>query len=283
MKIVTAAASIVAFLGSGSAQAQQYPTIVGEWFPEKLGPKACGTPSSARITPMGFSDAENFSCAFNDVRRDGWQVTWNGRCEIEGDGALFRVRATEDDGKLSLTFNGTPGWSDYRRCAPAHAEAAAMSPPAPAVANKAGVTPEIASMCRDRWPTDFEMQAHCRDQQMNALREIQAQDDAAAGDYWIPAELAIDHAIEAYHEGGIEALEDYAAMCYDRVATVPFYLACVAVDYFGGLISETGYFAVEAIAARSSASAAKVGLSGTAQHGGELMAIAGARWKSEFH
>ena len=96
-------------------QAQQYPTIVGSWYAEETGPGDCGTQYEVQIGPMSYAE-ETFICSFDDVWRDGWQVTWNGACNDGSGRVKTKVVAIEDDGRLSLSFNGDPGWSTLRRC-----------------------------------------------------------------------------------------------------------------------------------------------------------------------
>lgn len=95
--------------------AQIYPTIVGEWYAEEIGPQDCGGPHAVHIGPMHYVE-EALACEFKDVARDGWEVTWSGSCN-DGAGSLpMRVVATETDGRLTLRFNEEPGWTALRRC-----------------------------------------------------------------------------------------------------------------------------------------------------------------------
>jgi hypothetical protein len=100
----------------GPSVAQTYPTIVGHWHPEDT-PQDCGTPFEVQITPMGYAE-ETLMCEFDDVRRDGWQVTWNGNCHDGSSRRPMKLVALEDNGRLTLTFNGQPGWTALKRCAP---------------------------------------------------------------------------------------------------------------------------------------------------------------------
>jgi len=97
------------------AAAQQYPTIVGEWYAEETGPQDCGGPFAFHIGPMQYVE-EQLVCEFNDVRRDGWQVTWNGSCNDGSDEVKAKVVALEERGRLTVWINGHPGWSALRRC-----------------------------------------------------------------------------------------------------------------------------------------------------------------------
>lgn len=106
------AATLVAAL---PAAAQSYPTIVGEWYAEEIGPQDCGGPHAMHIGPMHYVE-EALSCEFKDVVRDGWSVTWNGSCNDGAGSSPIRLVATETDGRLTLRFNGEPGWSTLRRC-----------------------------------------------------------------------------------------------------------------------------------------------------------------------
>lgn len=92
----------------------QYPTIVGEWHAEQF-PQDCGTPAAVHIGAMHYAE-EALVCSFDDVARDGWQVTWKGRCSDGNDQIATRVIATETQGRLAMSFNGTAGWTGLRRC-----------------------------------------------------------------------------------------------------------------------------------------------------------------------
>jgi hypothetical protein len=97
------------------AAAQTYPTIVGEWYAEEVGPQDCGGPHAVHIGAMHYVE-EALSCEFEDVARDRWQVTWNGSCNDGAGSSPMRLVATETEGRLTLNFNGNPGWSALRRC-----------------------------------------------------------------------------------------------------------------------------------------------------------------------
>lgn len=97
------------------AAAQSYPTIVGEWYSEEVGPQDCGGPHAFHIGPLHYVE-EALSCKFKDVGRDGWAVTWNGSCNDGAGSSPMRLIATETDGRLTLSFNGNAGWSALRRC-----------------------------------------------------------------------------------------------------------------------------------------------------------------------
>lgn len=115
----------LAVLVASPAMGQQYPTIVGEWYAEETGRQDCGTQFATHISPMGYAE-ETYICKFNDVRRDGWQVTWNGSCSDGSTSEKTKVVALEENGRLSIWFNGNPGWSTLRRC-----NAKVSSAPAP--------------------------------------------------------------------------------------------------------------------------------------------------------
>lgn len=104
------------------AAAQAYPTIVGEWYAEEIGAQDCGGPYAVHIGPMSYVE-EALSCEFNDVARDGWKVTWNGSCNDGGGTSSMRLVAIETDDRLTLSFNGNPGWSALRRCIAGHGAA----------------------------------------------------------------------------------------------------------------------------------------------------------------
>lgn len=97
------------------AAAQTYPTIVGEWYAEKTGPQDCGGPHAVHIGPKTYVE-EALSCSFEEVARDNWRVTWEGSCNDGNGSSPMRLVATEDDERLTLAFNETPGWSALRRC-----------------------------------------------------------------------------------------------------------------------------------------------------------------------
>jgi hypothetical protein len=105
--------------------AQQYPTIVGTWHAEDA-PEDCGTPHEIQISAMQYAE-ESMICRFDDVRRDGWQVTWNGSCNDGSSQTKTQVVALEDLGRLTLSFNGNPGWTALRRC---NSKPVAATPPA---------------------------------------------------------------------------------------------------------------------------------------------------------
>lgn len=109
---VLAVATLVAIL---PATAQSYPTIVGEWFSEETGTHDCGGPHAIHIGPLHYVE-ETLACEFQDVARNGWEVTWNGSCNHGSSSSPMRLVATEEHGRLTLTFNGEPGWSALRRC-----------------------------------------------------------------------------------------------------------------------------------------------------------------------
>ena len=95
--------------------AQSYPTIVGEWYAEEIGPQDCGGPFAYHIGPMHYVE-EALVCEFEDVRRDGWKVTWNGSCNDGSEQYPTQVVALEHRWQLSMWFNGNPGWTTLRRC-----------------------------------------------------------------------------------------------------------------------------------------------------------------------
>lgn len=97
------------------AAAQTYPTIVGEWYTEKTGPQDCGGPHAIHIGPKTYVE-DALSCSFEEVARDGWRVTWDGSYNDGNGTSPMLLVATEDNGRLTLTFNENPGWSALRRC-----------------------------------------------------------------------------------------------------------------------------------------------------------------------
>lgn len=99
MRFVAFAAMMA--MSVSTAQAQQYQTIVGEWYVEEYGPKDCGTPFAVRLGPMSYAE-DSYVCTFDDVRRDGWQVTWNGSCSDGSTSERTRLIAVETNGRLSF-------------------------------------------------------------------------------------------------------------------------------------------------------------------------------------
>lgn len=122
MKFILSACA--ALLSITPVMAQQYPTIVGEWYAEQASAADCGGQHAIRIGAMSYAD-EALVCKFDDVRRDGWQVTWNGSCNDGSTRVRTKVVAVEKAGSLSLSFNGNAGWSTLRRCTPGAAAAVA--------------------------------------------------------------------------------------------------------------------------------------------------------------
>ncbi len=112
IRAILTAAMVVA---AAPVLAQQYPTIVGEWYMEDYGPQDCGTPFGAKIGPMSYAE-DTYVCRFDDVRRDGWKVTWNGSCSDGNTTERSQVVALETRGQLSMWFNGYPAVSTLRRC-----------------------------------------------------------------------------------------------------------------------------------------------------------------------
>lgn len=97
------------------AMAQQYPTIVGEWYGEDYGPQDCGTPMAIHIGPKSWAE-DSYVCTFKDVARSGWEVTWNGSCSDGSTREPMRLVATETNGRLTTRWNGNPGAFALRRC-----------------------------------------------------------------------------------------------------------------------------------------------------------------------
>ena len=89
-----------------ASAAQQYPTIVGEWYDVQHGNADCGTPWSLHIMPKAMSGSETY-CDFRDVRRDEWMVTWNGVCGSANDEWPVRVVAIENptNGELAVSYS----------------------------------------------------------------------------------------------------------------------------------------------------------------------------------
>ena len=99
------------------AAAQQYPTIVGTWYDEQGGPKDCQSHWGWQISPMRIDNAVT-TCQFNNVSRDGWEVTWTGTCSFEGDPMSGnKVIATERSGVLTIEFGSDGSYvTGLRRC-----------------------------------------------------------------------------------------------------------------------------------------------------------------------
>jgi hypothetical protein len=108
----------LSFMHAVPLEAQQYPTIVGEWYGVEHGQGDCGTPWSLRIMPKAITGSDTY-CEFSDVRRDKWMVTWTGICFAGNDEWQERVVATENpvSGELSVAFS-TGGTIIYKSCAP---------------------------------------------------------------------------------------------------------------------------------------------------------------------
>ncbi|MFD2648038.1 hypothetical protein ACFSX5_09570 [Devosia albogilva] len=114
-QILRALATAAIAVAATPTLAQQYPTIVGEWYMEDYGPQDCGTPFGAKIGPMSYAE-DTYVCRFDDVRRDGWKVTWNGSCSDGNTTESSQVVAIETRGRLSMWFNGYSALSALRRC-----------------------------------------------------------------------------------------------------------------------------------------------------------------------
>lgn len=112
------AAGAVALLAA-PALAQSYPTIVGRWYspPEEGGsPQDCDTHWGWTIEPMALGNAM-VQCRFTGVARDGWEVTWQGQCSMEGqDIAGSKVVATETRGNLLVEFGDGSYVGPLKRC-----------------------------------------------------------------------------------------------------------------------------------------------------------------------
>lgn len=87
-------------------KAQDYPSIVGEWYDVEHGKGDCGTQWSLNIGPKSMVGAETY-CEFSDVRRDQWMVTWNGVCWSSDEEFPVRIVATENpqSGELSVAYS----------------------------------------------------------------------------------------------------------------------------------------------------------------------------------
>jgi hypothetical protein len=112
-------AALLTLVSSPAILASGYPTIVGEWYDEVSGPTDCGTQFTWRIRPMGLGTDE-MQCTFKDVARDGWEVTWHGRCSGGHpwrDNFKQTVRATERRGELTIAWVEDGTYLDgLRRC-----------------------------------------------------------------------------------------------------------------------------------------------------------------------
>jgi hypothetical protein len=95
-------AAIAATVLPTSAMAQQPRSIVGDWT---TAGQAC-TPLAGAISikPMSLS-ADEMSCTFTSVRREGATVIWRGACENSADErSSGTLRATEANGRLTIVF-----------------------------------------------------------------------------------------------------------------------------------------------------------------------------------
>lgn len=108
-------ATLAVLLLSAPAFAEQYPTIVGEWYGEDYGDQDCGTPRAVHIGAMSFAE-DSYVCRFKDVARDGWTVTWNGSCNDGSTVEKTRLMATESNGRLTTFWNGRAAAIALRRC-----------------------------------------------------------------------------------------------------------------------------------------------------------------------
>ncbi|MGU3661149.1 hypothetical protein [Methylobacterium fujisawaense] len=87
-------------------------TIVGQWAPD---PKNCVPSAGAiMITALGLT-ADEMSCDFKSVARQGDQVTWRGKCAFSDATKASTVVATLNGPSLSVRVNGQPA-DTYRRC-----------------------------------------------------------------------------------------------------------------------------------------------------------------------
>lgn len=78
--------------------------------------KDCSSHWGTHIEPMGLVTGETM-CEFDDVRRDGWIVTWRGTCYESGETLPnMTVVAAENAGRLSISFIQGGTISDLRRC-----------------------------------------------------------------------------------------------------------------------------------------------------------------------
>jgi len=116
MKARLLLASLAIVLATGGAVAQQYPTIVGDWYEPAYGPADCGQHFGISIQPMAMKYFDDI-CQFDSVSRDGWQVTWKGQCTA---GAEWQnnltVIATETAGVLRIDWSDGSRIDDLRRC-----------------------------------------------------------------------------------------------------------------------------------------------------------------------
>lgn len=99
-----------------SANATEYPTIVGSWYDPAQGVADCSTYWAMHIQPMGLTSGET-RCDFDSVRRDGWKVSWTGQCMFGGaEPEKVSVIAIETNGILNMDFGGGDWSADLKRC-----------------------------------------------------------------------------------------------------------------------------------------------------------------------
>lgn len=102
----------VGLLGLAAPASAAGRTIVGEWAPD---PANCLPFAGAmKISPMGMV-ADEMSCSFKSVVREGEQVTWRGGCSFGSKAVPSVVVATLRGETLAVRINGQPA-DTYRRC-----------------------------------------------------------------------------------------------------------------------------------------------------------------------
>jgi hypothetical protein len=116
MRLITLIAAGTFLLATGGATAQQYPTIVGDWYEPEYGPSDCGQHFGINIQPMAMKYFDDV-CQFDDVRRDGWKVTWTGQCTAGAEWQRnMTVVAVETEGRLRIDWSDGSNLPDLRRC-----------------------------------------------------------------------------------------------------------------------------------------------------------------------
>ncbi len=102
----------VVLLGLAAPASAAGRTIVGEWAPD---PANCLPFAGAmKISAMSMV-ADDMSCSFKSVTREGDQVTWRGGCSYGNKAVPSVVVATLRGETLAVRINGKPG-ETYRRC-----------------------------------------------------------------------------------------------------------------------------------------------------------------------
>lgn len=92
------------------------------------------------------------------------------------------------------------------------------------------IPPEIVTKCAADWGTDYSMQVWCRDEQMNALQKLRAQDaPAQASDSAFNSALvsaAIEEVKGLLKEGGRKRVYSVMKTCFRDMASLSDYQRC---------------------------------------------------------